>query len=111
MGVLTDLVIADLSEAEAVARSSAPWETWRWVDAKGHNELTLAALLCILRGEKYREEISEEFPPLAQASEDGPWVYAVPEVLLIALQHLDEGRIPGAVSEWLRTEEMRDAEQ
>ena len=111
MGVLTDLVIADQSEAEAVARSSAPWGQWRWVDAKGHNEFTLGALLCILRGESYLEAVSEEFPLLAQASEGGPWVFAVPETLLGALERLDDGRIPGAVSEWLRTEEMRDADR
>jgi hypothetical protein len=111
MGVLTDLVIADKSEAEAVARSVAPWEGWRWVEAKGHDEFTLGALLCVLRGESYREAVSGEFPLLAQVSEEGPWVFAVPEALPVALQRLDDGRISGAVSEWLRTEEMRDADR
>lgn|GEM_PF-3725720 len=71
MSVLTNLIVANIDEAEAVAHSIAPLKEWRGVDAKGHSEITLGTLLCILRGENHNETGLAEFPFLAQASEDG----------------------------------------
>jgi hypothetical protein len=110
MGVLTDLIIADKSEAEEIAQSSVPSSRWRGVDAKGHNEITLGTLLCILRGEDYNEAALGEFPLLAQKTEEGPWVFALPDALVVSLYQVDSSQIPEAVSKWLKTEEMRGDE-
>jgi hypothetical protein len=106
MGVLTDLILADKSAAEEIAQLSHPSSMWRVVDAKGHNEITLGTLLCILRGEDYNEAALDEFPLLAQKSEEGPWVFAIPDALVISLNQLDSSQIPKVVYEWLKTEEM-----
>ena len=101
MGVLTDLIIADKSDAEIVANSIGPTEEWKGFDAKGHNEITLGHLLCILRGEEFDETVWDEFPLLAQATEDGPWVFDLPDDLTVKLSQLNEDEIPAVVSEWL----------
>lgn len=109
MGVLTDLVIANTDKAENVAHSIAPLNEWRGIDAKGHSQITLGTLLCILRGDDYGETVLEEFPLLAQASEDGAWVFAVPQDLVTALHQSDDAQIPTIVTEWLKSEEMQNA--
>ncbi len=110
MGVLTDLIIADKSEAERIANSSAPCSEWSGFDAKGHSEITLGYLLCILRGEDYDETVSDEFPFLAQASEEGAWVFELPNDLVVGLNNLSDGQIPKIISQWLETEEMQSAD-
>lgn len=110
MGVLTDLVIADKSEAENVANSFEPSSEWNGFDAKGHNEITLGTLLCILRNKQFDVDIAEEFPLLAQASEDGAWVFEVPNDLVIRLNRLNDSEIPDIASKWLQTDEMKDAD-
>ncbi len=108
MGVLTDLVIANTDEAEAVANSTTPSEQWRGIDAKGHSEITLGTLHSILRGEDYNETALVEFPLLAQASEERAWVFAVPTDLVTTLHQLDDAQIPEIVSEWLKSDEMQN---
>ena len=101
MGVLTELVIADKSEAETIAASFSPSEHWKGIDAKGHSEITLGLLLCVLRGEEFDEAIHEEFPLLAQASEEGPWIFETPNDLTVRLNRLDDSEIPSVASGWL----------
>ena len=108
MSVLTDLIIADKNEAETVAVSIAPLEQWQGIDAKGQSQITLGTLLCILRDESYDESVLDAFPLLAQESEDGAWVFAVPDELVSGLHQLEDTQIPMIVSEWRKSEEMQD---
>ena len=111
MGVLTDLIIADKNEAETVANSPTPWSEWKGFDAKGHNEITLGTLDCILRGADFSQAHLIDFPFLATASDEGPWVFEVPNELLLGLTRLDNYQITAIAAKWLETEEMDSATQ
>lgn len=50
MGVLTDLVVAPLEDADAVANVDSSERPWPWCDAKGLGFEEVAALHCILDG-------------------------------------------------------------
>jgi hypothetical protein len=97
MGVLTDLLIADKSETPAVVKTSAPWSVWRGFDAKGHSEITLGILHCLLRGEDHHETPLADFPLLAGRRSVA--VFEVPEDLIVSVGRLSDDQIPAVVSE------------
>jgi len=101
MGILTDLIIAGKSEAETISHSLSPIKEWQGFDGKGHNEITLGHLLCILRDEEFSEAVWTEFPLVAQASDDGPWVFALPDDLAVKLNQLNKNEIPVIAAKWL----------
>jgi hypothetical protein len=106
MGVLTDLVVADESEAPAVGGSSVPWHTWLGIDAKGIDHVKLAKLMSILLGLPYQNSFAAEFAQLHEQSEDGPWVFKVPTRLVAALATLDEHRVTQVAIEWSKIQEF-----
>ena len=109
MGVLTDLVIADRSEAEDIANSVAPLSQWNGLDAKGLNQVTFGTLLCILRDGRYDENVFDEFSIIAQVSDDGAWVFDFPADFASRLIQINESEVSTIALEWLKTEEMQNA--
>lgn len=106
MGVLTDLVLADESEAEAICKSMGPLQSWPGIDAKGIDHIKLGMLLSILTGEPYRDSFIDECVLLAEEPEDGPWVYRVPEQLVGLLADLDGDRLTQTATAWSKIEEF-----
>ncbi len=76
MGVLTDVVIADEGEAEAVATERVPAKRWRGIDAKGIDQVKLATLWARLaqRGLDVESivKLTTDFATLFEVSEGGP---------------------------------------
>lgn len=106
MGVLTDLVVADESEAEAMAGSGSPLERWPGIDAKGIDHVKLGMLLSIMAGEPYRDSLVGEFAQLAEASEDGPWVFQVPPRLVSSLSKIEDHELGRLSEQWSAVEEF-----
>ena len=107
MGVLTDIVIAHEREAPAVAGEAAPSRRWTGIDATGVDQVKLATLWGLLSGREFRNEWVAEFVPLYEASEDGPWVFRVPDALVQLLADVDDGRAPAIAGRWADTEELQ----
>lgn len=106
MGVLTNLVIADESEAQAVGKANVPSLQWPGLDAKGIDQVKLSKLICILTGEEWNVELIDEFAQLHEESSEGPWVFMVSPRLIQLLVDLDESAIQLIGQQWAETEEF-----
>ncbi len=106
MGVLTDIVVADSSEAIAVAQSSVPSRDWEGIDAKGIEHVKLAQLSAILRDESYDPDFVTQIEDLAEVSEEGPWVFRLPQDFVHRLASLSEDQTPVVAEKWAKTEEF-----
>lgn len=107
--MLTDLLIADESEAKVISESGYPLEQWKGIDAKGQSQITLGTLLCLLTQESYRNEVIDEFVLLAEVSIDGPWVFKLPDRLVWGLSQVDNENLPAIARQWSQTDEMLTA--
>ncbi len=103
---LTDLVIAEEREARAVADEPGPRRRWTGIDAEGVDQVKLAKLWALLAGREFRDELVYEFVPLHEVSEEGPWVFRVPDPLVQLLAELDDARAFPIVSAWAGIEEL-----
>ena len=105
MGVLTDLVVADISEIDAVRQSLCPIKTWVGVDAKGMDVAKVGTLWSILSGESHDGVVDQ----LAQGYDNsaGPWVSVVPERLVDNLAGVPESRFEEIALAWAQTEEFQ----
>jgi hypothetical protein len=107
MGVLTDLVVIDVSSAELVARSFAPAKEFRGLDAKGIDEVKLCQLRSILADSPYDPNCPGQFVLLAGDEAEGPWVTSVPADLVAAVAALPEDQVPAIAAKWHDTEEFK----
>jgi hypothetical protein len=101
---LTDIVVAKSGEAGLVAESTIPYQTWPGMDAKGIEHIKLGQLLSILAGEPYQNCVIGEFTLLHEASDDGPWVYRIPDRLIDHLIQIDPSGLDQLAYEWSQIE-------
>ncbi len=107
MGVLTDFVVADVSDAEKVGEADNPSQEFTGIDAKGIDQIKMGKLYAILtRTDHNPEFMAREESFLYSASEDGPWVQMVPEEMITRLARISESQIPAIADEWGNTEEF-----
>ena len=104
--VTTDLLVADAREARAVADDPAPRARWPGLDARGVDQVKLGILWALLAGREYRDELVLEFVPLHEVSENGPWVFRVPDPLVALLAEADDGRASRAAPAWAASDEL-----
>src|SRR5262245_59146220 len=107
MSVLTDLVVADLGQAGALARTLKPSSDWNCLDVKGIDIVKLCRLRAILTNAPYRKAWIAEFRYLAGDEDFGPWVMAVPDALVAGLAAMPEEALSPVASRWHATEEFR----
>jgi hypothetical protein len=105
-GVTTDLLVADPRDATAVAEATAPRARWAGIDARGVDQVKLGTLWALLAGREYRDELVLEFVPLHEVSEDGPWVFRVPDPLVALLADVDDAGASRAAPAWAATDEL-----
>jgi hypothetical protein len=103
---LTDIVVAESGESGLVAESVMPCQTWPGIDAKGIEHVKLGQLLSILANEPFRTTVVDEFTLLHEASDDGPWVYRIPDRLIDYLTELDPSELDRIASQWSQIEEF-----
>lgn len=105
MGVLSDLVVAPAEDAERVAHASVPSREFGGIDIKGVDTVKFGTLHSLVTGRTF-DEVLPLYDPVAEVSEDGPWVFRIPEELVLRLAALsDEERRTVAVK-WAATEEF-----
>jgi hypothetical protein len=114
MGVLSELVVADESDAEAIAASDNPTRDWDGISWKTIDAIKLSTLWAILGDSSLGvEEVmgrARQFPRLSRRTEDGPWVMGVPCRLIDLLAGLDgedEARLVQVAEAWAVTEEFQ----
>ena len=112
MSVLTDIVLAKASEAEAVLLQY-PQPTWPHIDVKGLDTLQLGDLYALLLQDPEMDplDLAQEFQPMESAEgdlEEGPWVFPWPERFTALLAELPPSRVPEVVAQWLASDEPPD---
>jgi hypothetical protein len=110
MGVLTDFVVASVSDAQRVGESSScPSRDFDGLDAKGIDTVKLGSLYSVLTGEPTDPGLSGRCTLLFMASDEGPWVMQVPEDLVKLLAELAPKELGSVAAAWAQTEEFSPA--
>jgi hypothetical protein len=114
MGVLSDFIIADRSEAAAInAAGGAHLKQWPCLDSKGIDTIKLGTLYQILHNRSSDDwNFVASFMQdalLDRPTDDGPWVFLIPDELASAVAALDETRAVAVTSKWAATEEFENA--
>lgn len=107
MQVLTNIVIGDPSDAEAIGESSCPIDEWRGLEIKGIDLAKIAMLQAVVTGQTF-DEAFEEYRPIVAASDEGPWVFRFPAAPLEKLAALEGDALERVGEELAATEEFED---
>ena len=106
MGILTDFVVADISESKRIGDSLNPSQEFNGLDEKGIDQVKLATLYAILTDQPYDPDFMSEDSLLYVASDEGPWVQQVPPDLVSRLANLAESQYLAVAQQWTQTEEF-----
>lgn len=105
---LTDVLIADPGEADAIAADLDPLSTRDGVALKGVDPVKLARLEALATGRSLESVMARSLgSPLGTPGDDGPWVFAFPASLTAALAALDAEGLRALGARWAETEEFR----
>lgn len=107
MGLLTDLVVADIAQAEAVAASLTPAKEFGGLDAKGIDPVKLCQLKALLLAKPYDGSWLSDFRFLAGDKDEGPWVTSVPSDLVAAIAALPDSGLHSTAIKWHAAEEFQ----
>jgi hypothetical protein len=111
MGITTDFVIAEASEAKAVLAEPAPTRRWPGVEANSIDTIRLSSLASILTGRALDGDTvfaySEKFTFLESTGDNERHVLLLPDEFVNRLASLKDNEIPGYAKTWLRTDEFR----
>lgn len=108
MQVLTNIVIGDLSDAEAIGESLCPIDEWRGFEIKGIDLAKIAMLQAVLTGQTF-DEAYDEYRPIVAISDEGPWVFRFPNAPLEKLAGLEEEALEQVGEELAATEEFEES--
>jgi hypothetical protein len=106
MGVLSDLVVADESDAGKVGRAPVPSREFGGIDIKGIDSIKFGTLHSLLTGATFRE-LLPLYDPVVTVSEEGPWVFRIPQDLVERLVGLGAAERRSTAEQWAATEEFR----
>jgi len=112
MGVQTDVVIADLDDAQAIAEMATPTAEWDGFTFNGFDHVQVCTLLSLLSAGRPDAEFQHYLgvvEPVAVGGEEGPVVVGVkPEQVaeLAAVARLDEAEFESLAASWAATEEF-----
>jgi len=112
MGVLSDIIIADRTEATSInAAEGNHLKQWDCLESKGIDTIKLGSLSRILAGRSLDDvpavPVFMDNSLLDKYSDDGPWVYLVPDQLVSALAALDDDAEETVAASWAEIEEFR----
>jgi hypothetical protein len=101
---LIDILMADESDAPAIGNSISPLETFPGIAAKQVDQVKLAKLSLILDGlvpdTPAVIDLVKTFTMLHESSDEGPWVYMIPDRLVAKLAGLDAERRTEVAKAW-----------
>lgn len=112
MGVLSDIIIADRAEAASInAAVGRHFEQWDTLASKGIDTVKLGKLSQILASRSLDDaETIARFMAhdvLHEASDDGPWIFPLPDELVSAVAALDDKTEKSVAAKWSAIEEFR----
>jgi len=109
--MLTDLIAASPTEAEAIVKAAGLEEGWPILPAKSVDQIKLSSLALLLDGMALSTtavvEYSRSFRLLADGGDMGPWVVSVPTNLVGGLAGLQDERINEIAQSWTSTAELK----
>jgi hypothetical protein len=112
MGVQTDVLIAGLDDAQAIAETATPTAEWRGFTFNGLDHVHVCTLLSLLKASRPDTEFQRYLKvvqPVAVRGEEGPVVIGIkPEQVaeLAAVAGLDKAEFAALASSWAATEEF-----
>jgi hypothetical protein len=107
--MLTDFVVADRSEAEAVSSSTTRSSTWPCFESKGLDNSVLAALWSALDPSADSGSLEGEKHLIFTKGNGGPWVFNVPTALVTGLSALSPGLLLQVAERWVEQPELKPA--
>jgi hypothetical protein len=109
--MLTNLIVATLEEAPAILQSQGHASIWPTLEAKGIDQVKLASLRFILKGEPPEDnaviQYMKSFDIHADGGAEGPWIDSLPEDLVGLLAAIPVADIPNLATAWANTEEAQ----
>ncbi len=107
MGLLTDFVIASPSEAAAICAAEGEHaERWPCVQLKRVDTVKLSTLAAELGVGQVAAALEGDDQLVFSRSEEGPWVFHLPESLTAALAALPPEEVAGVAERWGKHEEL-----
>lgn len=106
MGVLANLLVANLCDARAIEQSIGPTETWEGFDASGLDPVKLSTLQSLVHEVDDSVDPDAEFQLLA-GDEEGPWVLGFPQAMTASLATLTPASLLRVTRQWLETDELK----
>src|SRR4051794_30941380 len=112
MGVLSDIIIASPDEAASInAAGGNHLKRWACLESKGIDTIKLSTLWQILNNQPLDGiDAGAQFMMdglLDQRSDEGPWLYLLPDALVAAVAALDEDAEESVSEKWAETEEFQ----
>src|SRR5262245_37489506 len=113
MALLTDVLVASPSEAEAICRDARHFENWPCWEAKRFDNLIFADLLRALGAEADAVSLAGldrliygDLDRLIYGDEDGPWIFHLPDVIPETLSTLEDDQILDLAGRWLQGDDL-----
>jgi len=107
--MLTDLIAATPEDAPAILNAQGHANNWPTLESKNLDQLRLASLRFILKGQPPAMDVVVEymksFEALVDGGEEGPWIDAVPEDLVHLLATMPASDIAKVAAAWANTDE------
>ncbi|MDF1500964.1 MAG: hypothetical protein P1P76_10885 [Anaerolineales bacterium] len=108
MGSLADLLQATSADIPDIVASDYPLGTYKGASVDGLDPLMLIALQAMLSG-KPTDELVDLYQPVAEASEEGPWLVRIPPELLRILADIAPHDVETFAEKWVQTDQLRDS--
>ena len=98
--MLTDLVIANMSDAEAIAADGPHTGNWPRLEFKNLDNKAVADLLSALSAEEDAAALRGEGCLVYQQSGEGPWVFQLPTSLAVLLAKTTDEQTRSISDRW-----------
>jgi hypothetical protein len=108
MAILTNIVVADESEIEAIGESLHPVEEWSGFEVRDVDTARITTLHCLLTGELFDDAVIQ-YEPLYVSPVEGAMVLRLADEVLERLIELDEEMLVQVATELTATEDFETA--
>jgi hypothetical protein len=106
MASLADLLVASPDDVPNILASEYPLGTYKGTNVDGLGPLNLAVLQTIFTAED-TNQVLEKYQPIAEASQEGPWLIKLPAELIECLASLAPEDHAAMAVQWASTEPMQ----
>jgi len=106
VGVLSDLVVAPSGDADRIARAAVPSQEFGGIDIKGIDTVKLCMLHALVTDQPYKT-LKDQYTPVVSVSDEGPWVFRLPDSCVDALARLDDEARAAVATRWAQTKEFQ----